>query len=331
MAKYYKTDKAYQAQNFELTDEYRRITEQFKDLQAKFRHFEYADGKRFKEVWEMNEDLLLSKMEKVLMADKILHEQQLGLYWFPPDYDKILSAFRKAKTFHMNRNKKKKLDNEPAKIEASEMGDELLNLLELLVDEAGFLSEGKVSSIIADLPLDTQKRMRMDGVLKALSIETEEAATQMIRFFERPKEDDETKQREDDDGENQPIELVDAEDVIRALRTFVEDQQRQNPVALLEVKKKAPTDKARTEVDCWHQAANVISDRTVKVWSALERSMQKYNQLLTERSKLIEECETLRQQDHELKMLLNQYLRAQVNVELHVPPTQTIAGLQGSG
>ena len=67
------------------------------------------------------------------------------------------------------------------------MGDELLNLLELLVDEAGFLSEGKVSSIIADLPVDTQKRMRMDGVLKALSIETEEAATQMIRFFERPK------------------------------------------------------------------------------------------------------------------------------------------------
>ena len=34
MAKYYKTDKAYQAQNFELTDEYRRITEQFKDLQV---------------------------------------------------------------------------------------------------------------------------------------------------------------------------------------------------------------------------------------------------------------------------------------------------------
>jgi hypothetical protein len=71
--------------------------------------------------------------------------------------------------------------------QASEMGDELLSLLELLVDEAGFLSEGKVSSIIADLPVDTQKRMRMDGVLKALSIETEEAATQMIRFFERPK------------------------------------------------------------------------------------------------------------------------------------------------
>ena len=41
----------------------------------------------------------------------------VGRVRFPPDYDKILSAFRKAKTFHMNRNKKKKLDNEPAKIE----------------------------------------------------------------------------------------------------------------------------------------------------------------------------------------------------------------------
>ena len=60
-----------------------------------------------------------------------------------------------------------------------------------------------------------------------------------LRFLTRlgsaRQEDDETKQREDDDGENQPIELVDAEDVIRALRTFVEEQQRQNPVALLEV------------------------------------------------------------------------------------------------
>ena len=54
-----------------------------------------------------------------------------------------------------------------------------------------------------------------------------------------------------------------------------EQTERRHRVGGAQVKKKAPTDKARTEVDCWHQAANVISDRTVKVWSALERSMQK--------------------------------------------------------
>jgi hypothetical protein len=33
-----------------LTDEYKRITEQFKDLQSKFRHFEQVDTKKYAEV-----------------------------------------------------------------------------------------------------------------------------------------------------------------------------------------------------------------------------------------------------------------------------------------
>jgi len=33
-----------------LTDEYKRITEQFKDLQGKFRHFELVDTKKYAEV-----------------------------------------------------------------------------------------------------------------------------------------------------------------------------------------------------------------------------------------------------------------------------------------
>eukprot|EP00983_Pelagomonas_calceolata_P114017 1160051-Pelagomonas_calceolata.AAC.2 len=32
-----------------LTDEYKRITEQFKDLQGKFRHFELVDTKKYTE------------------------------------------------------------------------------------------------------------------------------------------------------------------------------------------------------------------------------------------------------------------------------------------
>ncbi len=33
-----------------LTDEYKRITEQFKDLQGKFRHFEQVDTRKYAEV-----------------------------------------------------------------------------------------------------------------------------------------------------------------------------------------------------------------------------------------------------------------------------------------
>jgi dynein regulatory complex protein 1 len=37
-------------ENMRLTDEYKRITEQFKDLQGKFRHFELVDTKKYAEV-----------------------------------------------------------------------------------------------------------------------------------------------------------------------------------------------------------------------------------------------------------------------------------------
>lgn len=37
---------ALQDDNMKLTEEYKRITEQFKDLQGKYRHFEAADVKR---------------------------------------------------------------------------------------------------------------------------------------------------------------------------------------------------------------------------------------------------------------------------------------------
>ena len=68
----------------DLTEEYKRITEQFKDLQNKFQHFEVADTNRYRDVWQMNEEGITELMRKVLQADKIVHEQQLGLNWFPP-------------------------------------------------------------------------------------------------------------------------------------------------------------------------------------------------------------------------------------------------------
>ena len=68
-----------------LTSEYKRITEQFKDLQLKFRHFELVDGRKFDDVWDMKERDVVALARKVMAADKVLHEQQLGLAWRGPD------------------------------------------------------------------------------------------------------------------------------------------------------------------------------------------------------------------------------------------------------
>jgi dynein regulatry complex protein 1 len=67
-----------------LTSEYKRVTEQFKDLQIKFKHFELTDTKKYSDLWQMKEQTVVAMAKKVIAADKVIHEQQLGLEWRPP-------------------------------------------------------------------------------------------------------------------------------------------------------------------------------------------------------------------------------------------------------
>jgi dynein regulatry complex protein 1 len=43
-----------------------------------------ADAKKFNEIWMMNEEEAKRQARQVLEADRIIHEQQLGLPWSPP-------------------------------------------------------------------------------------------------------------------------------------------------------------------------------------------------------------------------------------------------------
>ena len=74
----------------------------------------------------------------------------------------------------------------------------------------------------------------------------------------------------------------------------------------------------------WEKMTTVLNDQKLSVWQALDKALSKYYSLLVERQNLIEETGLLNQQNEELKTLLNQYLQAGVNHELHVPPTQVI-------
>ena len=109
--------------NQALTDDYKRITEQFRELQKKsrwekyssltfiilgfyeqyffrilwnkgryyhylpflFRHFQTTDQKKFHDIWAMNEEQVRELVHSVLEEDRIIHEQQLGLPWEAPD------------------------------------------------------------------------------------------------------------------------------------------------------------------------------------------------------------------------------------------------------
>ena len=88
MARYHETDARDRKKNDELTDQYRSITKQYKDLQSKF-SFELADNKRFDQLWAMHEEEVAQCISKVLQADELI-QTQLGWKWTAPD----LSALR---------------------------------------------------------------------------------------------------------------------------------------------------------------------------------------------------------------------------------------------
>jgi dynein regulatory complex protein 1 len=178
MAKYTKTDKQYKQENMDLTDEYRRITEQFQDLQGKYKHFEASDARKFDEIWSMKEGEVKDLLGTVLQADKIIHEQQLGLYWYPPNEAQVNAAFQDARERAKAVGKKKAAESagqgEQLQALLADVRPEVRRMMALLCDEAGFLVDAKVRKMLDELPRGEGERVRVDSILKALGVTSEQ-------------------------------------------------------------------------------------------------------------------------------------------------------------
>eukprot|EP00736_Rhodelphis_marinus_P014422 Rmarinus@m.9693 len=311
MARYKKSDRQYRQENADLTDEYRRITEQFKDLQSKFRHFQQSDRHKYNEIWSMNEEIVCDYVGKVLESDKIIHEQQLGLNWFPPSEDLFNLDMDEEPT---DTPSAQKLEVEEEKDEQSVLqsnSEHVKKMLEMLCDEAGFLVEGKVRQILDTLPKEEQNVLKVDSILKGLGVRTAEDVEMLLRYFMKESGD-----------------LIHANDAIQAIKAFVEDHSHQTATKKRTIKVTTNNGVKETirqrEKEFWERMAHVISDKTFRVWKSLDQSLHKYNVELRERQKEVNSVAGLRRQNHELKQLLNQYLTAKVNDELHVPPAEVI-------
>ncbi|EKX41219.1 hypothetical protein GUITHDRAFT_159902 [Guillardia theta CCMP2712] len=269
MSKYNKTDKQYNQENINLTEEYRRITEQFQDLQMKYQHFQLADAKKFDEIWGMKEGEVKELLGQVLQADKIIHEQQLGLYWYPPDED---------------------------------------------ARRGGFLVEAKIKGVVEEIARGEGERLKIESILKALGISSQQDVERLQRFF----------YSEDEQGES---ELISQDQACLAIKQFLKEQMAQSTVLTTTFHSTHDEGEERksTSRNIWELCTSILSPKTFRVWTALEKFMIKYNDILTERSTLLDETRSLQTQNEELKLLLNQYLGSKINQELYVPPTATIS------
>jgi len=202
MTRYTELNEKYRSDNNQLTEEYKRVTEQFKDLQTKFLHFQRLDAQRYREVWSMNELTVTELMQKVLQADKIIHEQQLGLEWAPPS-DEI---------FQIRNDTAADLteDGGPSPKQLARAENKKTRLiLQMLCDEAGFLVEGKVKKMLDKLPKEEHSLLKVESIIKALGIDTKEGMDQLVGHFVNE--------------DSEELRLMDPAHAVKCLRNFVDE------------------------------------------------------------------------------------------------------------
>lgn len=130
---------------------------------------------------------------------------------------------------------------------------------------------------------------------------------------------------EGDDEENDPNLLnLDPDNVVLALKEFENERERKAIEDMMGASKTKKVNKAEDDAErakreklkqelYWDRLTGILDPQKCSVWRALNKSLNKYYQMLVNRQNLIEETGLLNQQNEELKTLLNQYLQAGVN------------------
>eukprot|EP01059_Diplonema_ambulator_P025758 TRINITY_DN42856_c0_g1_i1.p1 TRINITY_DN42856_c0_g1~~TRINITY_DN42856_c0_g1_i1.p1 ORF type:complete len:586 (+),score=275.75 TRINITY_DN42856_c0_g1_i1:76-1833(+) len=318
ITKYAETDKKFRHENNILTESYRRITEQYKDLQLKFQYFEKADTEKYRQVWNMNEEEAMKLVNQCLMADKVVFEQQLGVEWKPPD----LNFWQEEDIEHGGEGEDDEVQEEHDDRELSEAA---LKMFELLKSECGFLVEDRIKKTISMLDEQDESKMdaqRLESIWKALGVNNKADIMKLLQHFVQPGSEDDTE-----------AELINQQDCVKALTAYVEQQNKNACLASSKkhqqasYEERAKQRRRKEEKEFWVRMANVVPESHSRIWGALEDGLEKYYKQLQDRARLIDETDAIRQQNDELRALLNTYMQSKINEELFHPPQLTVANV----
>ncbi|KAM7537547.1 hypothetical protein Aperf_G00000078963 [Anoplocephala perfoliata] len=199
-----KLEESLQYGNSDLSEDYKKLMESFKELQKKSRKLVKYEEENFRDVWIMNEDEIRKAAEKLMKADRIISEQQLGLQWKRPKISfmnnngPISLAERErrntsmaARILKQNVQKRQQMQSKrvtgcrlPQTLE--EAPREIVNdFLTMLSFEPEFLIERKVKKLLKSMPPEDQKLIRLDSVLTVLKVNDEEKLNKLFTYFLR--------------------------------------------------------------------------------------------------------------------------------------------------
>ena len=399
----------------------------FNELQMKHKRFVKGDTTKFHEVWRMHEDLVAAKVKRVLDADRVIHEQQLGWRWRPPSDD----VFLKPDDLALLEGRKKRLaaaaaaaaanaeslgsdfededeedegddpltpmGNTPAGVSPSQpsiaeseenpfskrLGDPAYaELLQVTTEACGYLVDPVTKRTVDEATLraaeagdadDTAAtaaachRLVVESVLKAIGVRDAPSFDSFVNAMttELPTETDDddeteretqnrrthTKLRRTNSFRDVPaVSVPDTSKITQRLAAFAESEKGASAggralAALKAANAAVETEggtgagsdsrkdqtkpgprktRAQLESAFWQRQADAVGAKPTRAWFALERGLRGYLRSLKKRKETLETAFSLQKQNDELRGLLRQYLGADINDELLVPPSALI-------
>jgi dynein regulatory complex protein 1 len=164
--KYAEDDARFERQNAEITKEYKRIAQSYRELQLRFRNVAYTDFNAFREIWNLSERRLHEMVVKILEADRVVTEQQLGKEPRPVDPEFLRRWIMGTEEFEdLTKTPQSpvaaaKTEPKPNVLNSGVLSEPLEHLRRMVTNEVGFLVDERVKSIIGmdDETIETDRK-----------------------------------------------------------------------------------------------------------------------------------------------------------------------------
>ncbi|XP_064566152.1 dynein regulatory complex protein 1 isoform X2 [Zonotrichia leucophrys gambelii] len=208
----------FQEEKQSLELELERVVGQFQETRDRMRHLARSRTERFRRVWMANEEEAKALIRKVLEADRLLHEQQLGIPWEEPRLwfmdnvgplgdiqekreamelaSKLLEGSKPGKAEQEGRKSGRKgAQSAEGGKEKQEKRDDritsrpgipsktLRRILEVMSEESTFLLENKLLKPLREVVGPKNDVQQLRNIFEALHIEDEDELRALVDFF----------------------------------------------------------------------------------------------------------------------------------------------------
>ncbi|XP_051908073.1 dynein regulatory complex protein 1-like isoform X2 [Hippocampus zosterae] len=279
-------------QSSRLSGDYKRGIEQYQCMQQRIKHFAVSDAKQFEETWQMLDKEVRQQAEKALLIDRTIYKQHLNLPWARPRAASSLGLFdpdhlwKQASTEQSASLPESSAGTDGAAAAPAEEAlplDSIKELMELLCDELGFLTEDRLQ-LLATLDKKEQNVVKLETLLQILGIEEEDLpklADFMLKYQQREQAEvgspgsDESSDKTQEGATSSPCH---PNHILPALKEFLKHHPRFRRSHATGQPGYWSADMWDSLADeaYWESLANVIPEDQLKVWESAELVLKKH-------------------------------------------------------